>query len=332
MNLRTTSFIFLSAAFAAASAAHAGDMIDETRPVNADAVISVELVNGFLKVVGWDRQEFHVSGELSDDAEGFELEERGTGLHFEEELDRRNCFRFDDCRDRDRDANLTIEIPRNGILRLEGTNIDVDISGLERNTEVELVNGEINAANLKGMMSLSTVNGDIHASALDGRVSLETVNGRIVDENSTGSLIEYQTVNGDIESNTKGPRVRLENVNGEIELMLGNIDELEASTVGGDIEISATLNSLAEVDLSSVHGRIDLALPASTSASFEVRTSVGGRIDNDLSSDKPVRRDRFVNSSDLDFSLNGGASDVKISTVSGNIKLCSAGADPVPGC
>jgi hypothetical protein len=332
MNVRTaTSFIFLSTALAAATA-HAGMTIDETRPVTVDAVISVDVADGFVKVVGWDRQEFHVSGELSDDAEGFELEERGTGLHFEEDRDRRrDCFRFDgDCDGGD--ANLTIEIPRNGILRLEGTNIDVNVSGLERNTEVELVNGDIDAANLKGLISLSTVNGDIHASALDGRMSLETVNGNISDENSTGSLIEYQTVNGDIESNTKSPRVRLENVNGEIELMLGNLDELEASTVGGDMEISATLNPLAEVELSSVHGRIDLAVPASTSASFEVRTSVGGRIDNDLSSDEPTRRDRFVNSSDLDFSLNGGEANVKISTVSGNIKLCTVGTDPVPGC
>jgi DUF4097 and DUF4098 domain-containing protein YvlB len=334
MNARiATSCIALSAMFVAMSAAHAGTMIDETRPVNTDALISVELVNGHLKVEGWDRQEFHVSGELSDDAEGFELTERGNGLHFEETLNRgRRCSRGEDCRDNSKNANLTIAIPRNGVLRLQGTNLDVDVSGLERNTEVELVNGKIEARNLKGAINLSTVNGAINANALDGRVSLQTVNGHISDQDSTGSLIEYHTVNGGIESNTKGPRVRLENVNGKIDLRLGNIDELEASTVGGNLAITTALNPEASLHLSSVQGGIALALPAATSANFAVRTSVGGRIDNALSSDQPLRRDRFVNSSDLDFVLNGGGAEVKISTVSGSIKLCAASADPVPGC
>ncbi|MDR0780012.1 MAG: hypothetical protein LBF16_04870 [Pseudomonadales bacterium] len=352
MTLRNAvSLFFLSATFTAASAAHAGTPIDETHAVNPDAVIAVDLLNGHLKIVGWDRQEFHISGTLSYNATGFTLQERDNGLYFTEELEPRgNCLGNNPCRNNGQNANnnqnanngqnpnngqnadLTLEIPRNGILRLRGTNIEVRLSGLERNTEVALVNGTITAEDLKGVVKLNTVNGGIHTHNLEGRLSLETVNGRISDQNSSGNLIDYRTVNGRIESSTQGSHVRLNNVNGKVDLLLGDIDLLEASTMGGDIKIAAALNALAAVDLSSVRGRIELALPAAASADFALRTSVGGHIDNALSSDKPVQRNRFANASNLDFVLNGGGANVKITTLSGDIKLCAASADPVPGC
>jgi DUF4097 and DUF4098 domain-containing protein YvlB len=318
----------------AVSAAQAGVMIDETRPANGNSEISVELVNGFITVRGWERPEFHISGTLSDKAEGFELETDDEELRFEEELNRRDdCFgQADNCQSTDQGVNLTLEMPRNARLRLEGANLKADLSGLERNTEVEVINGEIIASNLKGVVELQVINGDIRVSALEGRVSLETVNGNITDTNSSGSRGDYQTVNGNINSNTTASRVHLDNVNGEIALLLGNIDELEASTVGGGIKVKATLNARAEVELSSVQGSIELALPESTSANFEVSASVGGRIDNRLNSNTAMLRGRFSNSSDLDFSLNGGDADVEVSTVSGRITLCVAGAGTAPGC
>jgi hypothetical protein len=81
------------------------------------------------------------------------------------------------------------------------------------------------------------------------------------------------------------------------------------------------MNELGQIDISSVGGRIDLTLPASTSARFHVTTAVGGRINNGLSDDAPVRENRYVNSSELNFAINGGNGDVSISTVSGNITL-----------
>ncbi|HWK54555.1 MAG TPA: DUF4097 family beta strand repeat-containing protein [Hyphomicrobiales bacterium] len=322
----------LLAALFTAPLLHAGEAIDETRPVDENGVISIELVNGFVRLVAWDRAEFHVSGELSDNASGFELRERGSGLRFEEtfEPDGNTCFGFFGCQGRSSrsdGADLLIEVPRNGIVRLKGTNIDVEVSQLERNTEVELINGEISADRLKGVVKLNTVNGDIRATGLDGQLALETVNGRIADRESSGSRIDLRTVNGGIESNSRSERIRVDNVNGGIDLTLGNIDDLEVSTVGGQVDIRTALNPLAQLQISSVHGRIDVALPAATSATFLVSTAVGGRIANELSNDEPVRRSRFVNSSDLNFVLGGGESDVRISTVSGSVRLCEAEAN-----
>jgi hypothetical protein len=52
-----------------------------------------------------------------------------------------------------------------------------------------------------------------------------------------------------------------------------------------------------------------------------VNTEVNGRITNQLTDDQPEREDRYVNSSSLDFVMNGGRADIDISTVSGNVML-----------
>ena len=83
------------------------------------------------------------------------------------------------------------------------------------------------------------------------------------------------------------------------------------------------MNSQAEININSVSGRIELGLPSNTSARFNVQTAAAGRIHNELSDDEPERRNRYVNSRELDFTLNGGDGDVSISTVSGNVTLRS---------
>jgi DUF4097 and DUF4098 domain-containing protein YvlB len=99
------------------------------------------------------------------------------------------------------------------------------------------------------------------------------------------------------------------------------VDELEITTVGGSMDVSAGLNDQGEINISSVSGRIELTVPTSTSARFNVSTAVNGRINNELTDDEPERRNQYVNSRELDFTLNGGSGDISVSTVSGNVTL-----------
>lgn len=304
----------------------AGEPIDETRDVDPNAIIDVELVNGVVTLTGWDQNRFHISGELSDAAEGYSLRVVSGGIRFEEDIDRSrfgNCWGFNNRCRRGDGADLSIELPRNSILRFEGTNIEVTVEGLYGSTDIELVNGDVYASNLRGTIKIETVNGDVDASDLNGRISLETVNGSIEDNNSAGPRLSLSTVNGSIESVTRSLYVSAETVNGGIELETGALDELQVSTVGGSLEVQTALNPGGEINMNSVSGRIELTVPASTSAHFNVQTAANGRIDNELSDDRPERRNRYVNSRELDFTLNGGNGDVSISTVNGNVTLGS---------
>jgi hypothetical protein len=322
MNKRLQAIF--AAALLQATGASAGDLIDESRDVNSDAIIDVEIMNGVVTLSGWDENRFHITGELSDAAEGYDLREVAGGVRFEENIGRRNS---NNCRARGNDcgantqSDLDIRLPRNSVLRFSGTNIEVTVEGLYGSTDIELVNGDVYATDLRGTVKLETVNGDIDTNALDGRISLETVNGSIDDNGSAGSRLGLYTTNGDIDVNTGSIRVSAETTNGDIDIEAGAVDELEVSTVGGSLDAVATLNDAGEININSVSGRIELAIPVDTSARFNIQTAANGRITNELTSDEPERRNRYVNSRELDFTLNGGSGDVSVSTVTGNVTL-----------
>ena len=89
-------------------------------------------------------------------------------------------------------TELEISVPKNATIRLEGINVDLEISGITGNTQVEIVNGPIVASNLSGRVDIETVNGPIQTSGLDGRIRLSTVNGQIRDTNSAGDRVFIQ--------------------------------------------------------------------------------------------------------------------------------------------
>lgn len=304
--------------------ADAGEPINESRDVAADAIIDVEILFGDVTLTGWDENRFQITGELSDAADGYALRSINGGIRFEEELDRRsynNCWAFGSRCDDSTRAKLDIRVPRNSVLRFEGTNIDVTVEGVYGSTDIEVVNGDVNASNLRGTISIETVNGEIDATGLNGRISLETVNGDIDDTDSEGSRLSLNTTNGDIDTTTRSLRISADTTNGDIDITAGALDELRVSTVGGDLDARVALNPQGEININSVSGRIELSVPAATSARFNVQTAANGRIDNQLSDDRSQRRNRYVNSQELDFTLNGGDGDVSISTVSGNVAL-----------
>ena len=316
------------------SAALAGKPIDERRPMDANGLVSIDLINGSVRITGTKTNEFRISGEIGDDVEEYELRETAGGIHFEEDVrhgnsnnngwDWWNCWgkrRYSDCDLDGRFSRLEIEMPESGILRLEGVNGDVSVTGLTNNSNVSIVNGALTLQSLGGTIKADTVNGPLDAERLTGRISLETVNGEINDRDSAADRVDYQTVNGDVTSNIRSAEITAETVNGDIELTLGSSDELDVTSVGGRIDVATALADSASVEISSVNGRINLTIPTDSSARVEVNTEVNGRITNQLTDDQPEREDRYVNSSSLDFVMNGGRADIDISTVSGNVML-----------
>jgi hypothetical protein len=65
IHTRLIPFILLNLAFMPALA---GEIIDETRDVDPNEVVDIELINGHITIIGWDRNQIQIKGELSDQA------------------------------------------------------------------------------------------------------------------------------------------------------------------------------------------------------------------------------------------------------------------------
>ncbi|KPW01291.1 DUF4097 family beta strand repeat-containing protein [Pseudoalteromonas sp. P1-11] len=293
----------------------AGEKIDKQIEVPSGGTIFIENQRGDVNITGWDKNEFKVSGELDDKAEGFELKTTGDKTEFIVKMPRNLGWGNNGD-----GSNLTVFMPKSSRLEFAGVNVSVTAKTLKKGAEVDVVNGEITVDDISGTVKLSTVNGDVNAQNLSGNIQFETVNGEINDKQSSGEL-RFSAVNGDIKSSTTANDVRLENVNGDIDFTLSSIKSLRINTVNGEAEIHISeLLKGADVRYESVSGDADFYFPQSVSAQFEIKAHANGKIINKVTSDK-VTKAKYGPSSDLEFSANGGSASVEMDTISGRIEL-----------
>ncbi|MEL0641616.1 DUF4097 family beta strand repeat-containing protein [Pseudoalteromonas aliena] len=293
----------------------AGDKIDKQIGVPSGGTIFIENQRGDVQITGWDKNEFKVSGELDDKAQGFELKTTGDKTEFIVKMP--SNLGWGNNGD---GSNLTVFMPKNSGLEFVGVNVSVVAKALKNGVEVDVVNGEITVDDITGNIKLSTVNGDVNAENLNGNIQFETVNGEINDSQSSGEL-RFSAVNGDIKSSSTASDVRLENVNGDIDFTLSSIKNLRINTVNGEAEVHIKeLLKGGDVRFESVSGDGEFYFPQSVSAKFEIKAHANGKIINKVTRDK-VSKAKYGPSSDLEFSANGGNANVEMDTISGRIAL-----------
>ena len=293
----------------------AGEKIDQVVNTTNDGRVSIDVMNGKVKIRTWDKNEVRVAGELDDAAEGYRFESTESGrVLFKVEMPKRRWGSW-----KDDGSNLEFWIPINNELRYEGVNADVDVDGVMGGSRVNTVNGGIDANGLNGRIELETVNGKIKSKALSGKIKLDTVNGAIKDEDSDGE-VQIETVNGDIRTTSKAQRVEISNVNGDMDLSLSKVKELEISTVNGDIDMQVELMKDSRFFVSTVGGDADIKFIGDVSAEFNIEAHSGGDIRNKLTKDK-VKRDKYGPGESLKFQTGGGSAEVEIDTVGGDITI-----------
>ena len=294
----------------------AGDKIDEVLDVSAGGQVAIENMRGEVAIIGWDKDQMAVSGELDDKALGYTFETDNGFTVFKVKMPRNKRNR--NWRGSD-GSNLTIHLPISSVLNFQSVNGDVSIKNVTGGTDAHTVNGSIQAIDLSKKIILQTVNGNVEASGLDGKIKLITVNGNVIDTGSKGRAM-YNTVNGSIESDSEAIRVYVESVNGEIDLSLKTIEELDISTVNGEIDAVVTLTDDASVNMTTVSGSARLKLAGDVGGRFRLSSHAGGTIRNKLTDDK-VKKQKYGPARNLNFKINGGNASVEMTTVSGNLTI-----------
>jgi len=295
-----------------ANMAIAAQSVDKQLPVDNDLKLNIKVLRGEVTVRSWDKNEISVKGTLDELSEGFILDKQGNQVTLEDKMPRN--FNGNNKSGSD----LTIMVPENLTLEAEALSSSYTLSSLSGVIEVYSVSGNINASDIKNQIFLHTVSGNIKTSELTGQIKLDTISGSITDKNSDGE-ISYKLVSGKLTANTSAENVSIEQISGDGKVQLKKVNELKVKTVSGDITLAMN-NLKSRASLDSVSGDIELKLPKSLAANFNINGGPGGKIRNSLTDDEP-KKEKYSPTSYLKFQTGSAGADIKISTISGSIKL-----------
>ena len=130
---------------------------------------------------------------------------------------------------------------------------------------------------------------------------------------SGGGGIEVNNINQEIEINSQSSKMKLTNITGPAVL----------HSIGGLIEvIFDKVNQSSPISISSSGGEIDISLPSSTKASFDLK-STGGDIytDLELKADKDSGEWKQLGGQHFGGTLNGGGVKISVSSWGGRIYI-----------
>jgi hypothetical protein len=207
------------------------------------------------------------------------------------------------------ETNYDREIPE----RAKGLKL---LGNMEDNTEIGL-----NISEENGVVSITGVSRQVRE--YDYTISIPVGISVDFEYNSpfvNGGDIEIESFKGNLEIKTLASNVKLINISGP----------LTVSSVSGNIEvILSSISQEGPTSLATVNGLIDLSVPSTEKATFEVKSVMGDVYNNlDLVGKSKVQEDKRSGGLDAikhndgsNFMLNGGGQKVILSTVSGNIYL-----------
>jgi DUF4097 and DUF4098 domain-containing protein YvlB len=268
----------------------AGKSVDESWDIDATASVSIENIAGKVVIVGWDRNEAHLSGELGDSVDELEVNAAGSSLQIS--VINRNERNVDD-------TDLKLMVPRAAGLDIETVSADIYIS--------KMTNEKLTA---------SSVSGDVEVSATSQWVSIESVSGDVEFSGQTGR-ISAESVSGDIGLSGISGEIAATTVSGDMELSAGALESAKLETVSGDIMVTGEISANGRLSAESMSGDVVVSLPGAQTGLFKAE-SFSGRITSAFGS---VKHAKHGPGSHLKHSTGSGGAEVRVESFSGNITL-----------
>lgn len=207
--------------------------VDETRSVDADAEISIDVLAGDVTITAWDKNEVRVTGTLDSKAEGFEIEGDESDMSFQVKYP-------DNNRNLD-GSTLEFMVPKGCELQVQGVSTDFDISRIEGSLEAETVSGDIRLDCKSKDVEIGCVSGDVKVTGVQESLEISIVSGDARVTAGTLKKLEFSSVSGDFELEADAAKHASWEISchsGTAHLVVpSNIDaEFEISTFSGDID------------------------------------------------------------------------------------------------
>jgi hypothetical protein len=263
------------------------------------ARISITNVAGTVTVIGWDRNEVQVGGQLGDGSKPLAITGNNSDLSIKVESEGGSGWMNWSHDSKMSPSTLELHVPKAAALDINVVSAPLVVDGIDG-----------------GNIEINSVSGRAHINARTPSLKVDSVSGNIelAGRADTASL---QTVSGDILAPTLGGEVKLETISGRIQAGGGPWKKLTLSTVSGDVQLTGGIAADGNLGIDSMSGNIQLQLPSMLSGSLHA-SSFSGDLRSDFGT--PEKAAHGPGSS-LDAHLGNGSGKINIETFSGDLRI-----------
>ena len=260
-------------------------------PIAPDASIRIQNLPGTTRVIGWDLDTIAVTGSAPAGTT-FYMGGAGRVAKLGLESDEKTGFVPGT-------GLLEVRVPRGARVWVRSAVGSIEVEGLSGEVDVASASGSIRITGSLRLVTAETMEGDLEVSGGSQLVRVRTGNGKIVLFRPTGDLTA---------STVAGP----------VQLLDAQPASARIETVSGAVTYDGTLDRRASLEIQTHSGEVDLRLPPSVSAEFDLY-SVGGTVLVALSPKGPAPK--AAKGKPQFFTAGGGGANVVVRSFKGNIRL-----------
>lgn len=302
--------------------AAAQESVDVRRNASATGPLEVHVLSGEVELVGWGRNEVHVTGQLGRGAERIDVQQMGDRI----------VIRVHQSRNRTSGGTeLRVRYPARRSLHVHTASAEVGVQAATGEVHVNTASGDVNVEGSPAMLEVNTRSGDVQLDGGTGRFTVNSISGNVQASGAIRGEAEVHTVSGDIQLRGPVGTLQAQSVSGSIQAERVGIAS-NVQTVSGEIEIGArtltgeyntvsgnialTGSPAAGLEVHSHSGEVTLRLPRGADAELEI-TTWSGEIAIDFGGARLLqssRRERQVR-------LGRGGPHVELSTFSGSVTV-----------
>jgi hypothetical protein len=242
-----------------------GEKIDRTMTVDPQAIVTLCVASGTLKVRGWDKDEIHVR---SLDAAQIEFKRIDKPKDPAKPAGRVDVMVFDrsgaanlrlDCQAL---ASVEMDVPAGATVQVQTRDGDITIAGVA-GAYAGSQNGDIMIERATKLVEAGSVGGSIYLKDSSGRVSLS----------SAGGVVEVMNVRPSDDEDT----FEVGTVSGDIQLSRVSNPKVTAKTVNGTVTMTGPLAKAGYYSFTNMAGDVNLGMPHD--ASFRLNAKVSEKHD-----------------------------------------------------
>jgi DUF4097 and DUF4098 domain-containing protein YvlB len=279
--------------------AHA-ESVDEHRAANSQGSVEIINVAGAVDLQGWDKPEVAVTGTIGKNVERVEVTGGSDRTTIRVILRSQHFLGLGS----DGDAHLLVHVPVNSSVSTSLISSDLKVSAVRGDLKLQTVSGNISGE----------AGGDVRANSVSGNITINAVAAKV---------LEVKAVSGDVVLTGGNADIEVTTVSGNAKITLGTPSRARLQSVSGTLTANFALGPDAQIDGESVSGDVRLEFANTPSADFDIQT-FSGDIKNCFGP-KP-EEPRHGPGSRLTFKSGDSHARVRISTKSGDVRMCAKGS------